>query len=111
MAAFCAAATCGYGASVVLVSDVTRPTSIGLLVAGELEPAELAPPAGAVLAADAVLPADPELDVPPELLQAVTVTAAATIAATDAALTRLAGSQLLRDSTLSPPIDGATLNR
>jgi hypothetical protein len=58
-----------------------------------------------------VLPAEPELDVLPELLQAVTVTAAATIVARDAALTRLAGSQLLRDSTLSPPIDGVTQNR
>ena len=35
--------------------------------------------------------AEPELEVLPELLQAVTVIAAATIAARDAALTRLTG--------------------
>jgi hypothetical protein len=57
-----------------------------------------------------VLPAVPALDVlPPELLQAVAAMATTAIAAADATLTRLAGSQLLRDSTLSPPIDGPVL--
>jgi hypothetical protein len=96
---------------VVLVSDVTSPTSIGLPVAVELAPlvpvALLAPLlapavlAAAVLAAAAVL--DDEL---PELLQAATARAAAAIAARDATLARLADHPPLRDSTLSLPLMG-----
>jgi hypothetical protein len=91
---------------VVLVSDVTSPTLIGLPVAVELAPlvpvALLAPLlAPAVLAAAAVL--DDELL---ELLQAATARAAAAIAATDATLARLADHPPLRDSTLSLPLMG-----
>jgi hypothetical protein len=85
---------------VVLVSDVTSPTSIGLPVAVELAP--LVPVALlAVLAAAAVL--DDELL---ELLQAATARAAAAIAATDVTLARLADHPPLRDSTLSLPLMG-----
>jgi hypothetical protein len=89
---------------VVLVSDVTSPTSIGLPVAVELAPlvpAALLAPLLAVAAAAAV-PGEELL----ELLHAATARAAATIAARDATLARLADHPPLRDSTLSLPLMG-----
>jgi hypothetical protein len=89
---------------VVLVSDVTSPTSIGLPVAVELAPlvpVALLAPLLAVLAA-AAGPGDELL----ELLHAATARAAAAIAARDATVARLADHPPLRDSMLSLPLMG-----
>jgi hypothetical protein len=90
----------------VLVSDVTRPTSIGLLVA-----VELAAPDPVVALPVLAPPAALELDVLLEL-QALALMTIATTAARDATLTRLAGNQVLRDFTRFPlPIDEPGLDR
>ena len=86
----------------VLVSDVTSPTSIGLLVAEELAPLDPMLALALALALPVLAPpAALELDVLLEL-QALALMTIATIVARDATLARLAGNQVLRDFTRFP---------